>query len=183
MSHLSSLSSKQSFGGPLRLFLILLIFYSTGSFASLPYIPARELYDLADLVFVGTLIKLENESEETRSALLKNLLTIKGEFTQEVRLCNQDFQEKLGIQTIGVDKQVYFFRKKNNCYVGALGYKSRIYIKKDTNCIWAEFAYPFDDSKDKLEPLEVFVNKLVGNESVSIPGSLKAEKCEPLFQG
>jgi hypothetical protein len=87
------------------------------------------------------------------------------------------------VESIHHEKQVYFVRRQNGCHVGAWGNRSKIYIKKDTNCIFAELAYAFEEgTKDKLEPLEVFVNKLVGEGVISIPESLKSGKCEPLFQ-
>ena len=163
--------------------MLFLLLCATASFASLSYIPARKLYDLSDLVFIGKLIRIENTSENIESALLKNLLTIKGEFSPEIHLCNEELHRGLGVVPIGDDKQVYFLKKKNGCHVGVLGYRSIIYTKKDTNCIFAEFAYPLDEhSYGKLEPLEVFVNKLVGKNAPSFPESLKAEQCEPLFK-
>ena len=164
-----------------------LLFYSASSFASLPYINASELYERADVVFIGNRNKMEADSEPNKFATLNNLFTIKGEPTSEILFCGEPSIDKygfasneLGVGAIGTNNHVYFFKKKNGCHVGAFGYKSIIYINPGTNCIYAEFAYPFEDEyKDKLEPLELFVKKLIGDNGViSFPESFKTEKCE-----
>ncbi len=151
--------------------------YSPFAVAALPDKPIEEMYSHADLIFVGKLLRIENEESPARVAVLRNLLTIKGEALDEVTLCSDDHQERLGVRVIGEDSQVYFFRKKNSCHVGAFGYKSIIYIKKGTNCIFAQFAYYGKEYIDKLEPLETFVSKLTGGKSISFPESLKGNTC------
>ena len=167
----------------------MLLFYSASSFASLGYPSAHKVYEQADVVFIGNLKQMEVDSKFNESAILNNVFTIKGEPTPEIRLCNEPdpphglSNEGLNVGVVkhaGANNHVYFFKKKDGCHVGALGYKSIIYIKTNTNCIFAEFAYPHEEEyKNKLEPLELFVKKLVGDKSmVSFPESLKTEKCE-----
>lgn len=159
--------------------LLLLVSYATSSFASLPDTPVDAMFDQADLVFVGKLMRVENGDTDQRSALIENVFTIKGEDEREIRLCNDSSQEKLGVMVVGKDMQVYFFEKRGSCYFGAFGYKSVIYVKRNTNCIFAEFAYPGKENIGVLEPLELFIKKLLGKDDIpDFPGNLKTEKCE-----
>ena len=139
------------------------------------------------MVFIGNLKQIEFDLKSNKSATLNNLFTIKGEPTSEIRLC-PNFQDEFGKEGYSVElaelaranNRVYFFKKKNGCYIGVHGYNSTIPIKINTNCIAAEFAYQFEKEYiDKFEPLELFVKKLVGDSGiVSFPESLKTEKCE-----
>lgn len=153
--------------------------FAESSFASLPDTPVKEMFDRSDLVFVGKLIRVENEGTNGISALIENVYTIKGVYDREIRLCNDSSIEKLGVRVISKDIQVYFLEKKNSCYFGAFGYKSVVYVKKNTNCIFSEFVYSGSENIGALEPLELFVKKLLGKDNIpDFPGVLKTKNCK-----
>jgi len=75
---------------------LFLLLYSVSAFADyLPYFQAIKLYDLSDLVFIGSLIRIEKDNlNNPKYAFLRSLLTIKGAHGPEIRLCNDDMHPR-----------------------------------------------------------------------------------------
>lgn len=156
--------------------------YSAISCASLPSISPQQLFEQSDLVIVGKPTgEISLSTEGKKAAVVQNLYVIKGEATGNILVCNDSGEEGFAMisrssgKVFREDTGIYFLKKKDGCHIGAIGYKSLVYLYKQKNCIVTELTYQTEIYQNDLEPIELFIEKLTGR-TPDLPSFLKSKE-------
>ena len=165
--------------------LIMLLFMANSvvCYAKLPNFVPKELYERSDLVVVGLLTgDIGVAANGEKAAIMQVLFYIKGDGPSEIHVCD-DNRDQEGLRVTknpSKEKEVFFLKKIDGCYIGAFGYKSLAYLYPGSSCIVTLLAYESESLPNDLEPLDVFITNLTGK-PVVLPSSLTSTLSDYIF--
>lgn len=141
-----------------KLIVCLVLFHAFCVSASMQEIGVDEIYKKADVVFVGRYVR-----EVSDGVFLKSVYNIKGYFDENIVVCKNGGEDGLQAKNFGRDLRVIFLVRRQNCYEGVYGYKSILYMQKETGCVYSRYGDINNGLVYKIEPFSKFVNNLHGN--------------------
>lgn len=147
----------------MRKVIIILIFYQAFCVnAAMQEIGVEEIYKKADVVFVGRYVR-----EVSDGVILKSVYNVKGYFDESIVVCKGRGEDSLQAKNFGMDLRVIFLVKHQNCYDGVYGYKSILYMQKETGCVYSNYG---DINKGFVYKVETF-QKFLRNLGVNVVNS------------